>query len=81
VRAEPGWELCAPRQFSVVCFRRKGSDAYNEGLLERINATGDVFLSHTRLGGRYVLRFAAGSARTMDPDVTRAWEVIKRSAA
>ncbi|MGN6170776.1 MAG: pyridoxal phosphate-dependent decarboxylase family protein, partial [Solirubrobacteraceae bacterium] len=80
VRAEPGWELCAPRPFSVVCFRREESDAHNERLLERVNAAGEIFLSHTRLAGRYVLRFAAGSARTTDRDVARAWDVIKRSA-
>ena len=81
VQAEPGWEVCAPRQFSVVCFRCEGSDANNQGLLERVNATGDVFLSHTRLAGRYVLRFAAGNARTTDSDIARAWDVIKTSAA
>jgi aromatic-L-amino-acid/L-tryptophan decarboxylase len=81
VRAEPGWELCAARPFSVVCFRRDASDADNEALLERVNATGEIFISHTRLADRYVLRFATGSARTTDADVVRAWDVIKRSAA
>ena len=81
MRGESGWELCAPRPFSVVCFRRERSDAHNQGLLERVNATGDVFLSHTRLAGRYVLRFAAGNARTTDSDIARAWDVIKSSAA
>ena len=81
VRAESRWELCAPRPFSVVCFRREGSDGDNEALLERVNSTGEIFISHTRLAGRYVLRFAAGSARTMDADVARAWELIKTNAA
>ena len=79
VRAEPGWELCAPRPFSVVCFRREGDDAENEALLERVNATGEIFISHTRLAGRYVLRFATGSARTTDADVERAWELIRKA--
>ena len=77
VRAEPGWELCAPRPFSVVCFRREASDAENEALLERVNATGEIFVSHTRLAGRYVLRFATGNARTTDADVERAWELLR----
>jgi aromatic-L-amino-acid decarboxylase len=79
VRAEPGWELCAPRPFSVVCFRCDGSDSANEALLESVNGSGEIFISHTRLAGRYVLRLAVGSARTRDADVARAWEVIKRS--
>jgi aromatic-L-amino-acid decarboxylase len=77
---EPGWELCAPRPLSVVCFRREGSDEENEALLERVNATGEVFLSHTRLDGRYVLRLAVGNARTTEADAHRAWEVLQRCA-
>jgi aromatic-L-amino-acid decarboxylase len=80
VRDEPGWEVCAPRAFSVVCFRRDASDEENEALLERINATGEIFISHTRLDGRYVLRLAIGNARTSEADVRRAWEVIRRCA-
>ena len=66
VRDEPGWELCAPRPFSVVCFRREGSDEENEAILERVNASGELFISHTRLDGRYVLRLAVGSERTTE---------------
>ena len=80
VRAEPGWELCAPRPFSVVCFRRAGADADNEALLERVNRSGEAFLSSTRLGGRTVLRLAIGNARTTEADVRRAWEVLRREA-
>jgi aromatic-L-amino-acid/L-tryptophan decarboxylase len=80
VRDEPGWELCAPRPFSVVCFRREGSDEENEALLERVNATGEVFLSGTRLNGRFVLRLAAGNARQTEDDVRVAWEVLQRCA-
>src|SRR4029077_16249093 len=46
VVAEPGWEICAPRRFSVVCFRMEGSDDRNQQLLERVNASGEVFISH-----------------------------------
>jgi aromatic-L-amino-acid decarboxylase len=81
VRAEPGWEVVAPRPFSVVCFRREGSDEENELLLERVNASGEVFLSHTRLAGRYVLRLAVGSFRTTEDDVRLAWDVLRREAA
>ena len=81
VRDEPGWEVTAPRPFSLVCFRRDGSDEANELLLERVNATGELFLSHTKLNGRYTLRLAVGSARTTEADVRHAWDVLRREAA
>ena len=80
VRDEPGWQLAAPRPFSLVCFRRDGSDEENEELLERVNASGEVFLSHTKLEGRYTLRLAVGSARTTEADVRLAWDVLRREA-
>src|SRR5437899_4142927 len=81
VEAEPGWEVCAPRRFSVVCFRREATDNGNERLLARVNETGEMFISHTRLDGRYVLRLAIGNERTTEADVRRAWEVLKRESA
>jgi len=80
VAAEPGWDVCAPRRFSVVCFRSEGSDEENEALLERVNASGEVFLSGTRLNGRYVLRLAVGNDRTTEEDVLLAWDVLKRES-
>jgi aromatic-L-amino-acid decarboxylase len=81
VREEPGWELTAPRLFSLVCFRREGPDEDNERLLERVNGSGEVFLSHTRFAGRYQLRLAVGNFRTTEDDVRLAWEVLRREAA
>jgi aromatic-L-amino-acid decarboxylase len=81
VRAEPGWEVVAPRHFSLVCFRRDAPDEENEALLERLNATGEVFLSHTRLDGRHVLRLAIGNAGTTEADVRRAWELVRELSA
>jgi aromatic-L-amino-acid decarboxylase len=69
-----------PRRFSVVCFRRDGSDVANEALLERVNSSGEIFMSHTRLGDEYVLRLAVGNERTTEADVRRAWDVLKREA-
>src|SRR3954452_19572720 len=77
VRDESGWELCAPRPFSVVCFRHEGSDAENEAILERVNASGEIFISHTVLKGRYVLRLAVGHESTTEDDVQRAWDVLR----
>jgi aromatic-L-amino-acid decarboxylase len=81
VRDEPGWEIVAPRLLSLVCFRRDGSDEDNELLLERVNDSGEAFLSHTRLGGRFVLRLAVGNFRTTEADVRVAWDVLRREAA
>jgi aromatic-L-amino-acid/L-tryptophan decarboxylase len=78
VRDEPGWTICAPRRFSLVCFRREGSDEENEAIVERVNRSGELFLSHTRLDGRYVLRLAVGNERTREEDVRRAWEALKQ---
>ncbi len=77
---EDGWEVVAPRHFSVVCFRRRGSDEENEALLERVNASGEAFLSHAALNDRYVIRLAVGNERTTEADVRRAWEVLRREA-
>jgi len=81
VRADEGWEVVAPRLFSTVCFRLRGSDVDNERLLERVNESGEVFISHTRLGDRYVLRLAIGNFRTTEDDVRLAWEVLTREAS
>jgi aromatic-L-amino-acid decarboxylase len=81
VGQEAGWELCAPQRFSLVCFRLDGPDELNEELLERVNADGEIFISHTKLNGRYVLRFAVGNARTTEDDVRLAWDVLRREAS
>ncbi len=78
-----GWELCAPRNFSVVCFRLSGEDAdeRNRELLERVNASGEIFISHCVLNGRYTLRLAVGQMSTTEDDVRRAWDVLVRESA
>jgi aromatic-L-amino-acid decarboxylase len=82
VAAAPGWELCAPRPFSVVCFRLAGrDDVANRTLLERVNASGEIFISHAVLDGRYTLRLAVGQFRTGEDDIARAWDVLQREAA
>jgi aromatic-L-amino-acid decarboxylase len=83
VGSADGWELCAPRHFSVVCFRLSGEDAdeRNRALLERINASGEIFISHCVLNGRYVLRLAVGNLWTTKDDVRRAWDLLLREAA
>jgi aromatic-L-amino-acid/L-tryptophan decarboxylase len=80
VEETPGWEVVAPVPFSLVCFRHEGSDEENEAILERVNATGEAFLSNTALAGRYVLRLAVGNQRTTEDDVSRAWELLQEAA-
>jgi aromatic-L-amino-acid decarboxylase len=80
VRDEPGWVVAAPRHFSVACFRRDASDEENEELMHRVNARGRIFLSHTKLDGRYVLRLAVGSEPTTEADVRLAWEELREAA-
>jgi aromatic-L-amino-acid decarboxylase len=73
--------VCAPRPFSVVCFRLEGEDERNRALLERVNAAGEIFISHAVLEGRYVLRMAIGQAASTEADVALAWDVLRREAA
>jgi aromatic-L-amino-acid/L-tryptophan decarboxylase len=83
VRAADGWEVTAPRLFSTVCFRLTGDDAddRNRALLERVNASGEAFLSHAVLDDRYVLRLAVGQMNTRLDDVRLTWDVLQREAA
>jgi aromatic-L-amino-acid decarboxylase len=81
IEESPDWELVVRPQFSVVCFRREGSDAENTALLERVNSSGDAFLSGTRLDARFVLRLAVGNARTTEADIARVWELLSAQAS
>lgn len=89
VDADPAFERMAPSPFSVVVFRWKGTgdqdevalEQANARILERVNASGEVFLSHTKIGGRYGIRLAVGNIRTEERHVARAWELIREAAA
>jgi aromatic-L-amino-acid decarboxylase len=79
---DPDWERLAPVPFSTVCFRwTPGSDDDNAAILDAVNRTGDVFLSHTRLGDRFAVRLAVGNLRTEPRHVARAWELLRAAAA
>ena len=79
VECDSRFEVCAPVPLSVVCFRYKGTDDENRAILEAVNATGHVFLSHTALDGRIVLRLAIGNMGTTREDVLAAWELIQQA--
>jgi len=87
VEAEPGFEVCAPVPFSVICFRAvppgdgPAQDVFNERLLADVNAAGPVFLNHTKLNGRIVLRIAIGNARTTAETLATAWRLVRECAA
>ena len=85
--AERRWEILAPHPFSVVCFRyappgldEASLQALNASIMHAVNATGEVFISHTRIDDRYALRLAIGNLRTQRSDVEHAWRVLKREA-
>ncbi len=80
VESDANFELSAPVLFSLVCFRHRGSNEFNEELLAAINSTGKVFLSHTVLNGAFVLRFAIGNFQTTEQDVRDSWSVIQQTA-
>jgi aromatic-L-amino-acid decarboxylase len=80
IDAHPQFERVAPVPFSVVCFRFKGTDEQNHAILEAVNDTGKVFLSHTSLNGQYVMRVAIGNLGTTRQDVKLAWELIQQAA-
>ncbi|MGC9947453.1 MAG: pyridoxal-dependent decarboxylase [Bryobacteraceae bacterium] len=80
VDADPRFERTAPSPFSVVCFRYKGTDDENRRVLETVNASGEFFLSHTVLRGKYSLHLAIGNMGTTREHVMRAWEMVQRAS-
>ncbi len=86
VEASDDFELLAPVPFSVVCFRWKPTvvqsesaiDRANERLLEAINKTGEIFVSHTRLDNKFVIRLAVGNLHTTEVHVMLAWDLLQR---
>jgi aromatic-L-amino-acid decarboxylase len=87
LEAEPDFELMAPVRFGLVCFRyhpagrsEEELDATNARLLAVVNASRERFLTHTRLGGRYVIRLVVGQRGTAREDVAAAWGAVRQAA-
>jgi aromatic-L-amino-acid decarboxylase len=80
VRADDRFELVAPHPFSLVCFRLREGDQASQELLRRLNATGALYLTHTRVHDRYVLRLAIGAPATGPAHVEAAWQRIRDTA-
>lgn len=79
VAADDRFELAAPPGLALVCFRLRGPNGPNEELLRRLNLSGELFLSHTKLDGRFVLRLALGIEATGDRHVEAAWAAVRRA--
>ena len=81
VEQDERFELMVPPSLNLVCFRLKGEDAPNQRLLELLNASGHLYLTHTRLGNRFTLRFCIGQPATQLSHVEQAWKQIGDTAS
>jgi len=80
IEAAPAFDLLAPTTFSTVVFRHRSNDATNERIHDAVNRSGEAFISHTDVRGRYALRVAIGNLRTTLDDVRVAWDLIQQAA-
>jgi aromatic-L-amino-acid/L-tryptophan decarboxylase len=80
VSKDDRFELAAPVPLNLVCFRHKGGDEVNQRMMERLNRSGDLYLTHTRLNDRITLRLCIGQTNTMARHVERAWKRIREEA-
>ncbi len=80
IRADPRFELAAPVPLNLVCFRHRGGDAVNQALMDQLNRSGDIFLTHTKLDGKFTLRLCVGQMNTEEPHVVVAWKRIQEEA-
>ena len=83
VRGDSRFELAAPAQLNLICFRLRSGDQANQDqptqlLMDRLNASGDLYLTHTRLDGKLTLRFCVGQTHTQARHVERAWQRIQQ---
>ncbi len=81
VKADSRFELAAPVPLNLVCFRHKGGDDVNQALMERLNRSGDLYLTHTKLANRTTLRLCVGQTNTEARHVERAWKRIQEEAS
>jgi aromatic-L-amino-acid/L-tryptophan decarboxylase len=80
VRNDARFELAAPAPLNLICFRHKGGDEINQRLMDRLNRSGDLYFTHTRLNDRLTLRFCVGQTNTTERHVERAWSRIQEEA-
>ncbi|MCU0728447.1 MAG: pyridoxal-dependent decarboxylase, partial [Planctomycetes bacterium] len=80
VSASPDFELAAPAPLNLVCFRHRGGDGENQRILDQVNASGKLFLTHTKLDGKLTLRMSIGQTMTEERHVRAAWEALLEAA-
>ncbi len=80
VRNDARFELAAPAPLNLICFRHKGGDAANQTIMDRLNKSGDLFLTHTKLQGKLTLRMSIGQTHTQARHVEHAWKRIQEEA-
>ena len=80
IEEDDRFELAAPAPLNLVCFRHVGGDTFNQQLLERLNQSGSLYLTHTTLNDRYVIRFCIGQTLTEEHHVYQAWQQIQKTA-
>lgn len=80
VRQDDRFELAAPVPLNLVCFRLKAGDAANQALLDHLNRSGELYLTHTKLNDRFALRLSVGQTNTQERHVKKAWELIQKAA-
>jgi aromatic-L-amino-acid decarboxylase len=81
VRKDDRFELGAPAPLNLICFRHKGGDAANQAIMDRLNRSGDLFLTHTKLNGKLTLRLSVGQTHTQARHVEKAWKRIREEAS
>ena len=80
VAADNDFEIAAPHPLNLVCFRHKGGDERNQRMMEKLNASGALYLTHTKLNGKFTLRVCVGQSQTQRRHVEHAWKLIQESA-
>ena len=80
VREDDRFELAAPVTLNLVCFRHKAGDEVNQTIMDRLNQSGDLYLTHTKLNGKLTLRLCVGQTNTQARHVEKAWQRIKEEA-
>lgn len=80
VKADPRFEMAAPAPLNLVCFRHKGGEAANQQILDTLNNSGRMYLSHTKLDGKLTLRMSIGQTNTERRHVEQAWRLIQDAA-
>lgn len=81
VRSDARFEIVASAKLNLVCFRLRSGDPDNQLLMDRLNASGDLYLTHTKLNGKLTLRLCVGQTNTQASHVERAWQRIREEAA